>query len=92
MILVSGRDRTTFNYKGTNMTDVKREGNIGGPSNPKQGAGSGVTKTSSTTTDEGPVTTQATGQGNPIVTNDGRTAEVPAPPKQTEEDSKKSKR
>lgn len=54
--------------------------NIGGPGNPKQGAGSGVTKSNSTTSSEGPVTTRATGQGEPIVDNDGKAAKEEVAP------------
>lgn len=73
------------------MTAEHDKDNIGGAANPKQGAGSGVTKTSSTTGSEGPVTTRATGQGDPIVDDKGRTAVVPPSPRETEEDTKKGK-
>lgn len=51
------------------MPDVKREGNIGGVTNPKQSPGSGVTKTSSTTGDEGPVTTQVVADDDGVKPN-----------------------
>lgn len=36
-----------------------------------EGANSGVSKSSSTVSDQGPVTTQATPKGNPIVNEEG---------------------
>lgn len=49
---------------------ASRRGNYD-PGNPKEGASSGIVKTSSTVSDQGPLTTRATPEGESIVDADG---------------------
>lgn len=57
------------------MTNERFEKPSGEANNPKEGANSGVSKSSSTTADEGPNTTQATPSGKSIV-SEGKEGKV----------------